>query len=175
MHTEMSPLMRQCLDATVAELGVDLGEEFPKPLTDEVVRAADAIITMGCGDACPQSDRHPPNQRGPALNRVAVITDIHGNLPALEASLAAIDTIGVGALYCGGDLVGYGPHPNEVCRLIEEREIPTIYGNYDYAIGRELNDCVGWQTEGRRPSLRVRDPRARGERRRTRVDSARAL
>ena len=37
----------------MAELGVDLDEEFPKPLTDEVVRAADAVITMGCGDACP--------------------------------------------------------------------------------------------------------------------------
>jgi arsenate reductase len=34
------------------ELGVDMSEEFPKPLTDEVVRAADAVITMGCGDAC---------------------------------------------------------------------------------------------------------------------------
>jgi arsenate reductase len=37
----------------MAELGIDLGEEFPKPLTDEVVRAADAVVTMGCGDACP--------------------------------------------------------------------------------------------------------------------------
>ena len=35
------------------ELGVDMNEEFPKPLTDEVVRAADVVITMGCGDACP--------------------------------------------------------------------------------------------------------------------------
>src|SRR5262245_10617173 len=35
------------------EVGVDMSEEFPKPLTDEVVRAADAVITMGCGDACP--------------------------------------------------------------------------------------------------------------------------
>jgi protein-tyrosine-phosphatase len=35
------------------ELGVDLSEEFPKPLTDEFVRAADVVITMGCGDACP--------------------------------------------------------------------------------------------------------------------------
>ena len=35
------------------EVGVDLEQEFPKPLTDEVVRAADAVITMGCGDACP--------------------------------------------------------------------------------------------------------------------------
>jgi arsenate reductase (thioredoxin) len=37
----------------MAEIGVDVSEEFPKPLTDEVVRAADAVITMGCGDACP--------------------------------------------------------------------------------------------------------------------------
>jgi arsenate reductase len=37
----------------MAELGVDLSKEFPKPLTDEVVKAADAVITMGCGDACP--------------------------------------------------------------------------------------------------------------------------
>jgi arsenate reductase len=35
------------------EVGVDMGEAFPKPLTDEVVRAADVVITMGCGDACP--------------------------------------------------------------------------------------------------------------------------
>jgi arsenate reductase len=35
------------------ELGIDMTEEFPKPLTDEVVRAADVVITMGCGDACP--------------------------------------------------------------------------------------------------------------------------
>ena len=37
----------------MAEGGVDLSKEFPKPLTDEAVRAADAVITMGCGDACP--------------------------------------------------------------------------------------------------------------------------
>jgi arsenate reductase (thioredoxin) len=39
--------------AAMAELGVDMSEEFPKPLTDEVVAAADVVITMGCGDACP--------------------------------------------------------------------------------------------------------------------------
>jgi len=37
----------------MTELAVDMTEEFPKPLTDEVVRAADVVITMGCGDACP--------------------------------------------------------------------------------------------------------------------------
>jgi putative phosphoesterase len=75
------------------------------------------------------------------VERVAVITDIHGNLPALEAVLAAIQSRDVGAVCCGGDLVGYGPRPNEVCAVIEERGIPTIYGNYDYAIGRDLEDC----------------------------------
>jgi protein-tyrosine-phosphatase len=39
--------------AAMSELGIDVGKEFPKPMTDEVVEAADAVITMGCGDACP--------------------------------------------------------------------------------------------------------------------------
>jgi putative phosphoesterase len=72
---------------------------------------------------------------------VAVITDIHANLPALQAVLERIDELGIEDIYCGGDLVGYGPHPNEVCALIAERAIPTIYGNYDYAIARDLDDC----------------------------------
>ncbi|WP_016697788.1 arsenate reductase ArsC [Actinoalloteichus spitiensis] len=37
----------------MAEVGLDLGREFPKPLTEDAVRAADVVITMGCGDACP--------------------------------------------------------------------------------------------------------------------------
>jgi putative phosphoesterase len=75
------------------------------------------------------------------VERAAIITDIHANLPALEAVLEAVERRGVDAVYCGGDLVGYGPHPNEICALIEERGVPTIYGNYDYAIGRDLEDC----------------------------------
>ena len=77
----------------------------------------------------------------PDAETVAVITDVHANLPALEAALARIDELGIARVYCGGDLVGYGPHPNEVCALIAERGIPTIYGNYDYAIARDLDDC----------------------------------
>jgi len=67
--------------------------------------------------------------RDAAPDTVAVITDIHGNLPSLHAALARIDELGIETVYCGGDLVGYGPHPNEVCELIAQREIPTIYGN----------------------------------------------
>jgi arsenate reductase len=39
--------------AAMAEVGIDLSKEFPKPLTDQAVRAADVVVTMGCGDACP--------------------------------------------------------------------------------------------------------------------------
>jgi putative phosphoesterase len=87
-----------------------------------------------------QSSMELPTVSGMA-ERVAVITDIHANLPALEAALARIEELGIEDVYCGGDLVGYGPHPNEVCALLAEREIPTIYGNYDYAIARDLEDC----------------------------------
>jgi putative phosphoesterase len=75
------------------------------------------------------------------VDRVAVITDIHANLPALEAALGRIEDLGIERVYCGGDLVGYGPHPNEVCALIARRGIPTIHGNYDHAIARDLDDC----------------------------------
>ncbi len=71
----------------------------------------------------------------------AVITDIHGNLAALQAALARIAELGIARVFCGGDLVGYGPHPNEVCALIAEHDIPTIYGNYDHAIARDEEDC----------------------------------
>lgn len=46
---EINPAVREVM----AEVGLDLAREFPKPLTDDVVRAADVVITMGCGDACP--------------------------------------------------------------------------------------------------------------------------
>jgi arsenate reductase len=46
---EINPAVLEAME----ELGIDMAEEFPKPLTDEVVRAADVVITMGCGDACP--------------------------------------------------------------------------------------------------------------------------
>ena len=74
--------------------------------------------------------------------RGAIITDLHGNLAALHATLDAIDAAGVDRVLCGGDLVGYGPNPNEVCARIAEREIPTIHGNHDHAIARGLEDCA---------------------------------
>jgi putative phosphoesterase len=76
-----------------------------------------------------------------STDAAAVITDIHGNLPALRAVLARIEQLAIESVFCGGDLVGYGPHPNGVCALIAERHLPTVHGNYDYAIARDEKDC----------------------------------
>lgn len=73
--------------------------------------------------------------------RLAVISDIHGNLPALEVVLADIDRQGVDDLLCLGDLVGYGAFPNEVIELIRNRGIPTIMGNYDDGVGFDRDNC----------------------------------
>lgn len=73
--------------------------------------------------------------------RVAIFGDLHGNVVATEAVLAAIDADAPDAVYCLGDLVGYGPRPNETISLIRERGIPTIMGNYDDGVGFDRDDC----------------------------------
>ncbi len=80
--------------------------------------------------------------------KLAVISDVHANLPALEAVLADIETCQVQALYCLGDLVGYAPWPNEVVQTIWAHRIPTIAGNYDHGVGLASDDCgCAYQTE----------------------------
>lgn len=76
------------------EIGVDISKEFPKPLTDEVVRAADAVITMGCGDACPifpgkrYEDWDLEDPAGKDLDTVRRIRDdIRGRVEDLIASV----------------------------------------------------------------------------------------
>jgi predicted phosphodiesterase len=66
--------------------------------------------------------------------RVAVISDIHGNLHALEAVLAAIDGDAPDEIWCLGDLVGYGPKPNECCELVEARATVCLSGNHDLGV-----------------------------------------
>lgn len=73
--------------------------------------------------------------------KMAVISDIHGNLYALEAVLKDIEARGIKAVYCAGDLVGYGPRPNEVIDLIRNKGIPAVMGNYDDAIGNARIVC----------------------------------
>jgi predicted phosphodiesterase len=66
--------------------------------------------------------------------RVAVVSDIHSNLHALEAVLAAIESETPDELWCLGDLVGYGPRPNECCAAIAERADVCLAGNHDLAV-----------------------------------------
>lgn len=73
--------------------------------------------------------------------KIALFSDIHANLPALEAFFEDVEKQQPDAIYCLGDLVGYNIWPNEVINEIRKRRIPTIAGNYDFGIGRMSNDC----------------------------------
>lgn len=73
--------------------------------------------------------------------RMALFSDVHGNLPALEAVLADIESASVAERYCLGDLVGYGPDPAGVVDRIRSLGIPTIRGNYDDGIGHRRGEC----------------------------------
>ena len=66
--------------------------------------------------------------------RVAVVSDIHANLHALEAVLEAIDADPPDELWCLGDLVGYGPRPNEVTEIVRERAQVCLVGNHDLGV-----------------------------------------
>jgi predicted phosphodiesterase len=63
----------------------------------------------------------------------AIISDIHGNLEALQAALKHIDTLDVGGIVCLGDIVGYGPNPNECVDLVRMHCVHTVKGNHDAA------------------------------------------
>ncbi|WP_416062017.1 arsenate reductase ArsC [Rhodococcus indonesiensis] len=83
----------------MAELGLDLGAEFPKPLTDDVVAAADVVVTMGCGDACAvypgkrYLDWSVPDPDGQSLEVVRIIRDdVDARVRALLADLTAVPT-----------------------------------------------------------------------------------
>jgi predicted phosphodiesterase len=66
--------------------------------------------------------------------KVAVVSDVHANLHALDSVLAAIDADPPDELWCLGDLVGYGARPNECCELIEARASICLAGNHDLAV-----------------------------------------
>ncbi|MFC7213867.1 metallophosphoesterase family protein [Saliphagus sp. GCM10025334] len=67
--------------------------------------------------------------------RIGLCSDVHGNLPALEAVLA--DLPDVDALVCAGDVVGYNPWPAECVERLRDLEVPTVMGNHDRAVARE--------------------------------------
>ena len=66
--------------------------------------------------------------------RIAVISDIHGNLEAFKEVLADIDRSRVDGLACLGDNIGYGPEPEQVINLLRERDIPCVMGNHELAV-----------------------------------------
>ncbi|HEY0304204.1 MAG TPA: metallophosphoesterase family protein [Longimicrobiales bacterium] len=74
--------------------------------------------------------------------RIALISDIHANLPALEAVLAEIDADRtIDTIYHLGDMVGYAPWPNEVVRLLHDRGIAGVAGNYDSTTATHYKHC----------------------------------
>jgi protein-tyrosine-phosphatase len=90
--TELNP----AAVAAMAEVGIDITGEFPKPWTDEIVRAADVVVTMGCGDACPifpgkrYEDWELDDPAGQSLEAVRPIRDeIRNRVESLLASVAA--------------------------------------------------------------------------------------
>jgi len=82
--------------------------------------------------------------------RYALISDVHANLPALDAVLADIDARGdADAVYHLGDLVGYSSQPNEVVERLRAREIAGIAGNYDSTVATDYKHC-GCKSESAR-------------------------
>lgn len=75
------------------------------------------------------------------MRRIALFSDVHANLVALEVVLADIDAAGLTEVYCLGDLVGYGPDPSGVVERIRTLGIPTIRGNYDEGVGTRRGEC----------------------------------
>jgi predicted phosphodiesterase len=93
--------------------------------------------------------------------RLAIISDIHANLPALEAVLADIEDAGVDQLWCLGDVVGYGAQPDECAALVAERCELCLAGNHDLAVLGELDvsafapvaaAAVGWTRDVVKPA-----------------------
>jgi len=70
---------------------------------------------------------------------IAIISDIHGNLPALEEVIKRIDEIKAEAVYCLGDTVGYGPFPNECVEIVQQRCAVTLKGNHDSGLTGETS------------------------------------
>lgn len=73
--------------------------------------------------------------------KIAVFSDVHANLQAMQAVWDDLEAKRPDAVYCLGDLVGYGANPNEVVDFVRRRQVPTVMGNYDQGVGFDLHEC----------------------------------
>jgi putative phosphoesterase len=87
------------------------------------------------------------------MNRIGIISDIHGNYEALKVVLTELDKLGVKEIYCLGDVVGYYSQVNECCDELRKRNILTLMGNHDWYMAsggfcprsKSVNDCLVYQ------------------------------
>lgn len=87
------------------------------------------------------------------MNKIGIISDIHGNYEALKAVLSELDNAGITEIYCLGDVVGYYSQVNECCNELRERKIPSLMGNHDWYMAsggfcprsKSVNDCLVYQ------------------------------
>ena len=83
--------------------------------------------------------------------RLAYFSDVHSSIHALRSVLEDVEDQEPDLVLCGGDLVGYGAHPNEVIEELRGRGLPTIMGNYDEGVGFDRDDCgCAYRTEQER-------------------------
>jgi len=85
---------------------------------------------------------------------IAFISDVHGNMPALESAITDATAHGAEQIVCSGDMTGYGPFPDDVCHFLQNRQIPTLLGNYDRKVlaiaERGLSATQGMKPEKRK-------------------------
>jgi predicted phosphodiesterase len=84
--------------------------------------------------------------------RYALLSDVHANLPALDAVLADIERQGVDATYHLGDLVGYAPWANEVVQRLSAAGVAGIAGNYDSTVAADYEHCGCRYEDARHPA-----------------------
>ena len=84
--------------------------------------------------------------------KLGLISDVHGNVQALKAVLAALEEDGVDFVLCAGDLVAYGANPSQVVKILRDRAIPCVTGNYDFAVAHHLTSA------SRKPSTPSNEP-----------------
>lgn len=98
-------------------------------------------------------DGYKQRHYGSCTMRLAIISDIHGNLEAFTQVLEDIDRSGIDGIMCLGDSVGYGPDPEEVIKLIRKRNIPSVMGNHELGITDET--CFDWFNSSAQESLLI--------------------